>query len=58
MAICHGGTGQPLDRDATPNGKDTDVDIPHNYYNEDTDEFEAIEQENHTKPGNPYLGTR
>ena len=28
MATHHGGAGQPLDRDATPNEKDTDVDIP------------------------------
>ena len=27
MATCNGGPGQPLDRDATPNGPDTDVDI-------------------------------
>ena len=38
---------QSLDRDATPNGKDIDVDIPHNCYHEDKDDFETIEQENH-----------
>ena len=27
MATNHGGSGQHLDRDATPNGKDTNVDI-------------------------------
>ena len=34
--------------DATPTGKDTDVNILHNYHHEDTDDFENIEQENHT----------
>ena len=48
MATCHGGTGQLLDRDAALNGKDTNVDIPHNYHHEDTYDFETIEQENHT----------
>ena len=48
MATCHGGSGQPLDRDATPNGKDTDVNTLHNYHHEDTGNFENVEQENHT----------
>ena len=48
MAIHHRGSGQPLDRDATLTGKDTDVDILHNYHHEDMDDFENIEQENHT----------
>ena len=48
MATCHGGSGQPLDRDAAPNGKDTDVDILHDYHYEDTSDFENIEQYNHT----------
>ena len=42
------GSGQPLDRDATMTGKDTDVDILHNFHHEDTDDFENVEQENHT----------
>ena len=48
MTTCHGGSGQPLDRDATTTGKDTDVDIPHDFHLEDTDDFENVEQENHT----------
>ena len=48
MATCHGGSGQPLDRDAMPNGKDTDVDIPHDYHHEDTGDFDNEEWENHT----------
>ena len=48
MAAYHGGSGQPLDRDAALNGKDTDVNIPHNYHHEDTGDFENVEQENHT----------
>ena len=48
MATHHGGIGQPLHRNATPNGKDTDANIPHDYHHEDTDDFENIEQENHT----------
>ena len=47
MATCHGGAGQPLDRDATSNGKDTDVDIQKNYHLEDEGDFEPIGQENH-----------
>ena len=48
MATHHGGSGQSLDRDATLNGKDTDVDIPHDFHHEGTDDFENIEQEDHT----------
>ena len=48
MVNHYRGTGQPLDRDATPNGKETDVDTPHNYHHEDIGEFETTEQEHHT----------
>ena len=48
MATHHGGSGQPLDRDITPTGKDTDVNILHDYHHEDTDDFKNIEQENDT----------
>ena len=48
MATCHGGSGQPLDRDATTTGKDIDVDILHSFHHEDTDDFENVEQENHS----------
>ena len=44
-----GGSGQPLDRDVTLTGKDTDVNIPHDYHHEDMDDFVNIEQENHMK---------
>ena len=45
MATHHGGSGQPLDRDTTLNGKNTGVNILHNYHYEDTGDFENIEQE-------------
>ena len=45
MATCHRGTGQPLDRDTAQHTQDTD--IPNNYH-EDMDNFENVEQENHT----------
>ena len=48
MAIHHGGSGQPLDRDATLTGNDTDVNILHDYHHKDMDDFENIEHENHT----------
>ena len=48
MDTHHGGTGLPLDRNATLNGKDTDANIPHNYHHEGMDNFENVEQENHT----------
>ena len=51
MATHHRGSGQPLDRDATPNGKDADVNTPHDYHHEDTGDFENVEQENHTNLG-------
>ena len=51
MPTHHGGTGQPLDGDDTPHGKDTKVNIPHDYH-QDTDDFETIEQENHTTLAN------
>ena len=51
IATHHEGSGQSLDRDATPNGKDTDVNIPHDYHHEDTDDLENIQQENHTNLG-------
>ena len=41
-----------MDRDDTPHGKDTEVNIPHDYHHEDTGEFETIEQENHTNLAN------
>ena len=46
MATHHGGAGQPLDRDTTLHGKDTD--IPNYYHHEDMDNFESAEQENHS----------
>ena len=46
MATCHRGTGQPLDRDITPHGQDTD--IQNDYHHEDMDNFENVEKENHT----------
>ena len=41
-----------MDRDANPNGKDTDVDIQDNYHHEDTCDVEPIEQENGTNLAN------
>ena len=46
MDTHHGGVGQPLDSDTTPHGQDTD--IPNDSYHEDMDNFENMEQENHT----------
>ena len=37
MASHHGGAGQPLDRDTTPHGKDTD--ILNDYHHADMDKF-------------------
>ena len=48
MATHHGGSGQPLDRDANMTRKDIDVDIPHDFHHEDTDDFENVEPENST----------
>ena len=48
MATHHGDSGQPLDRDATMTGKDTDVDTTHDFHYEDIDAFEHIEQDSHT----------
>ena len=45
MATHHGGAGQPSDRD--PNLPDQGTDIPSNHL-EDMDNFENVEQENHT----------
>ena len=42
MATCHGGTGQPSQKD--PNPKEQDVDVP-NEYQEDVDDFETVEHE-------------
>ena len=49
MATHHGGSGQPLDRDANMTRKDTDVDIPQVFHHEDTDNFENVEYENPTR---------
>ena len=46
MTTCHGGAGQPLDRDITAQGKY--IDIPNDYHHEDMDNFENMEQENLT----------
>ena len=48
MATHHEGSGQLLDMDSTLNGKVTDDKILHDYHHEDTNDFENIEQENHT----------
>ena len=48
MATHHRGSRQSLDRNATPNWKDTDANIPHDYHHEDTGDFENVEQETHT----------
>ena len=48
MATHHEGSGQPLNRDDTPNGRDTNANILHDYHHEDRGDFEDIEQENHT----------
>ena len=48
MATHHGGSGQPMDRDATTTRKDIDFDIPQDFHHEDTDDFENIEHENLT----------
>ena len=45
MATHHGGAGQPSDRD--PNLPEQGTDIPSNHL-EDMDNFENVEQENHT----------
>ena len=47
MATCHGGAGQPSDRD--PNMPEQDTDIPSNHL-EDIDNFKNVEHENHTTP--------
>ena len=39
MATNHGGSGQPLRRDANMTRKDTDVDIPQDFNHQDTDDF-------------------
>ena len=46
MATHHRGKGQPLDRDTTQHGQDTD--ILSDYHHEDMDNFENVEYENHT----------
>ena len=46
MATCYGGTGQPLERN--PNPQEQDIDTPNDYQHEDIDDFENVENENHT----------
>ena len=45
MATCHGGAGQPSDRD--PNLPEQDTGILSNHL-EDIDNFENVKHENHT----------
>ena len=47
MAICHRGTGQPLERDT--NLQEQDTDTPDDYQHEDFEDFENAENENHTQ---------
>ena len=49
IATCHGGSGQPLDRDATMTRHDTDIDVPQDFLPEDTGNFENVEHENPTR---------
>ena len=58
MVTNHESVGKPLDGDATPNGKDTDANILHNYHYEGMDNFENVEQGKSHQPGNPYSGIR
>ena len=52
MVTHHRGMGQPLDRDDTPHGEESEVNTPHDYHHEDTVDFETIEQEHHTHLAN------
>ena len=47
MATHHRGTGQPLEKDRNP--QDQDINIPNDYLHEDIDDFENVENENHTQ---------
>ena len=49
MATSHGGTGQPLEKDPNPQDQDQDIDIPNDYQHEDIDDFEKVENEDHTQ---------
>ena len=46
MTTCHRGAGQPLDRNH--NLPEQGTDAPSDYNHEDMDNFENVEQENHT----------
>ena len=46
MATHHRSTGQPLERD--PNPQQQDIVTPDDYQHEDIDDFENVENENHT----------
>ena len=46
MAKCDRGTGQPLEKDPTPQEQDTN--IPSKYHQENMENFENMEYENHT----------
>ena len=48
MPTHHGGSGQPLDRDATITRMGIDVDIPQDFHHDDTDNFENVAHENPT----------
>ena len=52
MATCHGGAGQPLDRDNTLHVKDTEAHIPHDYDHEDTGDIWTVRQKHHTNLAN------
>ena len=41
MATCHGGAGQPLEKD--PHSQYQDIDIPNDYPHKDIDDFENVE---------------
>ena len=51
MATCHGGAGQPLDRDTDMMREeqpvvDTDVEVKQDFHPEDTEQFEDLEHNN------------
>ena len=46
-ATHHRGTGQPLEKDLNP--QDQDIDIPIDYQHDNIDDFENVENENHTQ---------
>ena len=63
MATCHGGLGQPLDRDVDVTGEvhetaDTDIENTQDFHPLNTDHFKDLQHNDPAEPDSSLQGSR